>query len=256
MRKFISLFSILAFSLVLSSAAFAGPNHDASAAVGEAAAQAGSEALLGAKKIAKVFVVVGKTVVDGTAFVILSGAEGVVWIAEETVYGLKYVAKGAKFVIVQTAKGIRWVAVEALKAAEIVLEAALEVTELVIEDVVYVLIKVQEGFVFVAKQAIKAGKVVIRGVVYVAEKTMDGIVFVAEATANFIKKAAGWVADKTIAAKIRVKLASALIAGGVNANTLSDFQTTSVNASASPHLRKLATAAYNACTAFNAQYNQ
>jgi hypothetical protein len=254
MRKFINLFTILSFALVLSAPCFAGPNHDISDAVGQAGNQAGAEFVVGAKKIAVPFIVVGKAVLDGTSFVLLKGAEGVIWVAEEAVYGLKYVAKGAKFVIVQTAKGIRWVALEALKAGEIILEAALEITEMVIEDVVYVMIKIEEGFVFVAKQAVKAGKVVIRGVVYVAEKTAEGIIFVAEATANAIKKGLRWAADKAIAIKIRTRLANSLIAGGVGQDTVSYFQTMSVNADASAHLRKLSTAALNAVMAFNSAY--
>lgn len=256
MRKVISLFSILAFTLALSVPCFAGPNHDISDAVGAAGNAAGAEFVVGAKKIANVFIVVGKTVVDGTAFVLLKGEQGVIWVAEETVYGLKYVAQGAKFVIIQTAKGIRWVALEALKAGEIILEAALEITELVIEDIAFVLIKVEEGFVFVAKKAIQAGKVVIRGVTYVAQKTAEGIIFVAEATANAIKKGLRWAADKAIAVKIRTKLANSLIAGGVGPDTVSYFQQMSINADASAHLRKLSTAAYNAVVAFNTTYNQ
>lgn len=256
MRKFISLFSVLALVFSLSVPAFAGPNHDLSNAAGEAAQVAGEGFVAGAKKIAVPFIVVGRTIVDGTAFVLLKGTEGVIWVAEETVYGLKYVANGAKFVLIQTAKGIRWVAVEALKAGAIILEAALEVTELVIEDVAYVLIKVEEGFVFVAKKAVQAGRAVIRGVVYVAEKTAEGIIFVAEATHNAIKNGLRWAADKAIAVKIRTKLAGSLLAGGVQADTMTYFQGLSINAEASPHLRKLSTAAYNACAAFNAAYNR
>ena len=256
MNKIISLFSVIAFALALSTASFAAPNHDLSGAVGDAAAVAGEGFVAGAKKIAVPFIVVGRTVVDGAAFVLLKGEQGVIWVAEEAVYGLKWAANGAKFVLIQTAKGIRWVAVEALKAGAIVLEAALEVTELVIEDVVYVLVKVEEGFVFVAKQAIKAGRAVIRGVVYVAEKTAEGIVFVAEATHNAIVKGLRWAADKAIAVKIRTKLAGSLLAGGVTSDTMTYFQGMSINADASGHLRKLSTAAYNACAAFNAAYNR
>lgn len=254
MRKFISLFSVLAFCLAVASTSFAAPDHSLSNEAGAAAADAGAGFVAGAKKIAVPFIVVGRTAVDGVAFVLLKGEQGVIWVAEETVYGLKYVAQGAKFVLIQTAKGVRWVAVQALIAGEIILEAALEVTELVIEDVTLVLIKVEEGFVFVAKKALEAGKVVVRGVRYVAEKTAEGIIFVAEATENAIKKGLRWAADKAIAVKIRAKLAGALIAGGVGADTLSYFQTMSINADASPHLRRLSTAAYNCCAAFNAQY--
>lgn len=256
MRKFISLFTVLAFALVLTGSSFAAPDHSASEAVGQAAAQAGEGFILGAKKIAVPFIVVGRTVVDGVAFVLLKGAEGVIWVEETAIYGLKWVANGAKFVIIQTAKGVKWVAVEALKAGAIILEAALEVTELIIEDVVYVLIKVEEGFVFVAKKAVQAGKAIIRGVVYVAEKTAEGIIFVAESTANAIKKGLRWAADKAIAVKIRTKLSGSLLAGGVNADTMTYFQGLAINADASPHLRKLSQASYNACAAFNAAYNR
>ena len=256
MRKVISLFSVLMFALVLSHASFAAPDHTVSGDLGAAANTAAEGFVLGAKKIAVPFIVVGRTVVDGVAFVLLKGEQGVIWVAEESIYGLKFVAQGAKFVIIQTAKGIRWVAVEALKAGTIILDAAIEVTELVVEDVSFVLVKVEEGFVFVAKEAVKAGRAVIRGVVYVAEKTADGVIFVAEATEALIKKGLRWAADKAIAIKIRTRLAGSLLAGGVQADTMTYFQGLSINAEASPHLRKLSTAAYNACAAFNAAYNR
>jgi hypothetical protein len=256
MRKLISLFTVIAFALVVSSASFAAPDHTLSGEAGAAAAQAGEGFVLGAKKIAVPFIVVGKTVIDGVAFVLLKGEQGVIWVAEETIYGLKYVAQGAKFIIIQTAKGIRWVAIEALKAGEIILEAALEVTELIIEDIAFVLIKVEEGFVFVAKKALQAGKVVIRGIKYVAEKTAEGIIFVAESTANAIKKGLRWAADKAIAVKIRTRLVGSMLAGGVGSDTMTYFQGISINADASSHLRKLSLASYNACTAFNAAYNR
>lgn len=256
MRKIISLFTVLAFALVLTSVSFAAPDHSLSTEVGAAASQAGEGFVLGAKKIAVPFIVVGRTVVDGVAFVLLKGAEGVIWVEETAVYGLKYVAQGAKFVIIQTAKGVRWVAVEALKAGAIILEAALEVTELIVEDVAFVLIKVEEGFVFVAKKAVQAGKAVINGVVYIAEKTAEGIIFVAESTANAIKKGLRWAADKAIAVKMRAKLAGSLLAGGVGSDTMTYFQGMAVNADASAHLRKLSQASYNACAAFNAAYTR
>ena len=254
MRKIISLFTVLAFAMAVASASFAAPDHSLSDNAGAAAADAGAGFVSGAKKIAVPFIVVGTTVVDGVSFVLLKGEQGLIYVGEDVVYGLKYVAQGAKFVLIQTAKGVRWVAVQALIAGEIILEAALEVTELVIEDTVLVLIKVEEGFVFVAKKAVEAGKVVIRGINYIAEKTADGIIFVAEKTEAAIKKGLNWAADKIIAIKIRAKLSGALLAGGVQSQTISDFQTTSINANASPHLRKLALAAYNCSVAFNAQY--
>lgn len=256
MRKIISLFTVLAFALVLTSVSFAAPDHSLSDAVGQAGNAAGEGFILGAKKIAVPFIVVGRTIVDGTKFVLLKGSEGVIWVAEETVYGLQYVAEGAKFVIIQTAKGIRWVAVEALKAGAIILEAALEVTELIIEDVAYVLIKVEEGFVFVAKKAAQAGRAIVRGVVYVAEKTAEGIIFIAESTANAIKKGLRWAADKAIAVKMRTRLAGSLLAGGVGSDTMTYFQGMSINADASAHVRKLSLASYNACAAFNAAYTR
>ena len=255
MRKITSLFTVIAFALALSVPCFAAPDHSLSTEVGADAVVAGEGFVAGAKKIAVPFIVVGRTVVDGAAFVLLKGEQGVIWVAEETVFGLKWAAQGAKFVIIQTAKGVRWVAVEALKAGEIILDAALDVTELVVEDAVFVMVKVEEGFVFVAKKAIQAGKVVIRGVVHIAEKTAEGVVWVAEQTANAIQKGLRWAADKAIAVKIRTKLAGALLIGGVGADTLGYFQGMSINADASGHLRKLSTAAYNACTAFNAAYN-
>jgi len=256
MRKIISLFTVLAFAMAVATVSFAAPDHSLSNEAGAAAADAGSGFVAGAKKIAVPFIVVGTTVVDGVSFVLLKGEQGIIYVAEDVVFGLKYVAKGAKFVLIQTAKGVRWVAVQALIASEIILEAALEVTELVIEDVSFVLIKVEEGFVFVAKQALEAGKVVIRGVKYVAEKTAEGIIFVAEQTEAAIKKGLRWAADKAIAIKIRAKLSTALLAGGVGADTVSYFQTMSINADASPHLRKLSQASYNCVAAFNAQFNR
>lgn len=248
------LFVILALSLVISSPSRAAHDHPVSTTVGAAADQAGANFLAGARRIARPLAVVGRTVVDGAAFVLLKGEQGVIWVAEEAIHGLRYVKEGARFVLIQTARGVRWLAVEALAAGEIILDAACEVTELVIEDLAFVLVKVEEGFVFVAKQAARCGRVIVRGAVHVARKTADGIVFVAEATANALQNGLRWAADKALVLKIRARLASALISGPVSADSLGYFQSLSESAEASAHLRLLARAAFNASEKFNAAY--
>src|SRR5947208_1164189 len=99
MRKFISLLTILAVAVALSAPAMAQVDHSASGAVGAAADVAGHEFVQGAKQIAKPFIVVGKTVIEGAGFVILKGEQGLIYIAEDAVVGAKYLVKGAKFVI-------------------------------------------------------------------------------------------------------------------------------------------------------------
>lgn len=259
MFKNLSLVAVLAMSLISSAVpAVAGSNHDhsASGVVGEAALQSGRDFVAGAKKVAEPFIVLGKTVVDGTTFVMLKGAQGVIYVAEEAVVGLKYLAKGAKFIIVKTAQGIRWVAVEALKAVEIVFDAVIDVAELVIDDVVYVLVKVEEGVVFVAKKALAAGKVIIKGVKYVAKETVEGIVWVSEQTWNAIKAGATFARDKVVATNIRTRLSSAMATGAVSENTIAYFSNMAANTSASESTRKLAAAALAACQAFNGVYNK
>jgi hypothetical protein len=257
MKRFIGLVAILSFAVALSSTpVVAQPDHSTSDAVGEIASAAGREFVVGAKKIAVPFIVVGRTVVDGVAFVLLKGEQGVIYVAETAVFGLKYVVKGAKFILVKTAQGIRWVALEALRAAEIIFEAALEVTELIIEDVAYVLIQLEEGFVYVVKKLAQAGQIVIRGVKYVVKVTADGIVWITEQTWNAIKKGASWARDKLIAAKVRARLSAALASGSVGADTIQYFQTMSVNADASANLRRLSAASYAACLAFQAAYGR
>ncbi len=259
MRSFIAVLAILALTLTVSPSLVlaAGPAHDhtASGALGEAASQEGAAFVEGAKKIAKPFIVVGKTVVDGTQFVIFKTAQGVVWIAEEAVVGLKYVAKGAKFVIVKTAEGVRWVAVQAIKAGEIIFDAVVDLATLVIEDVVYVLVKLEEGVVFVAKKAVEAGKVVVNGIEYVAHKTIDGVVWVSRKTWDGIKAGASWTRNKIIATNIRQRLAGALAIGQVGDSTMSYFEKISINSGASASTRRLARASLAACKAFNAEYN-
>lgn len=255
MRRIIGLMAILAFALTLSPAlVMAEHDHSASNALGEAASQEGREFVQGAKKIAVPFIVVGKTVVDGVSFVVFKTAEGLVWIAEETVVGLQYVVKGAKFVVIKTAQGVRWVAVQALKAGEIIFDAVVDLAELVIEDVVYVLVKLEEGVAFVARQAIKAGKIVLKGVEYVIQETAEGIIWVSKATWNAIKAGASWTRDKVIAANIRQRLSGALLAGGASQDTLNYFNSLNTNAGASAGTRRLAGAALAACQAFNAAY--
>lgn len=256
MRNFNKLLLVTVLVLSAASAGRAAPDHSASGVVGAAASFAGAEFVAGARRIAVPLIVVGRTVVDGVAFVLLKGEQGVIWVAEESIYGLKYAVAGARFVLLETARGVRWIALEALAAGEIVLDAALAVTELVIADATYVLIRLEEGFTFVAKQSVAAGRVVIRGVRYLARKTADGVIFVAEATADAIDRGLHWAADKALAAGIRARLAAALTAADVGADSLGYFQTFSVNADASAHLRRLALAAYNCGTAFNAAYRR
>lgn len=254
MHSISRLFVILALALVISGPSWAAPDHSASTAIGAAADQAGASFLAGARRIARPLAVVGRTAVDGVAFVLLKGEQGVIWVAEEAVHGLQYVKEGARFILIQTARGVRWLALEALAAGEIILDAVCEVTELVIEDLAFVLIKVEQGFAFVAKKAVQSGRVIIRGVVHVAQKTAEGIVFVAEATANAIQSGLRWAADKALVLKIRARLAGALVAGPVGADSLAYFQSLSVSADASAHLRLLARAALNASEKFNAAY--
>lgn len=260
MRKLFGLMTILAFALVVTHPVVAGPDHSISGEVGAAASVAGKGFVEGAKKIAVPFIVVGKTVIDGTAFVILKGEQGIIYVAEEMVYAAKetakYIVKGAKFVIVKTAQGIRWVAVEALKAGEIIFEAVLDVAELVIEDTIYVLVKLEEGVTFVAKKALEAGKIVIKGVKYVLKQTVEGFVWVAEATWNAVKAGANWTREKYLVADIRTRLHSDLLLNGCGApkSDLVFFRNVAADEKNSAGLRKLSRAALDACNAFTASY--
>jgi hypothetical protein len=255
MRKFIGLLMILSFTLALSGPTLAQPDHGVSDALGAEAALAGQSFVKGARKIAVPFIVVGKTVIDGAAFVILKGEQGIIYVTEEVVFGLEYVVKGAKFVIIKTAQGIRWVAVEALKAAEIIFTAVLDVAELVIEDVVYVLIKLEDGVAFVAKKLVQAGRLVIKGVKYIVQKTADGIVWVTEQTWNAIRKGAAFAREKYIVVDIRARLSTGLMAGpGCHPADLEFFQNVSIDQNNSVGLRKLAGAAYAAAKAFTETY--
>jgi hypothetical protein len=259
MRKFIGLMTILAIALAVTTPVFAGPDHSASQEVGAAAAQAGAATVQGLKKIAVPFIVVGKTVIDGAAFVILTGAEGTIYIAEEMIYAVKetgkFIVKGAKFVIIKTAQGVRWVAVEALKAGEIIFEAVLDLAELVIEDVVYVLIKVEQGVAFVAKKLVQAGQVVLKGVKYVLRETVEGLIWVTEATWSAIKAGANWTREKWLVADIRTRLHSDMLTGcGAPKSDITFFRNVAADEKNSAKLRKLARAALDACTAFTASY--
>ncbi|MBI4861602.1 MAG: hypothetical protein HY815_15270 [Candidatus Riflebacteria bacterium] len=256
MNKFVQSLTALVLVLSLSFApAMAQVDHGLSNQVGQAANQAGAAFVVGAKKIAEPFIVVGKTVVDGVSFVMLKTAQGIIYIAEDCVVGLKYVVKGAKFIIIKTADGVRWVAIEAIKAGEIVFNAVLDLAELVIEDTIYVLVKLEQGVIFVAKEVIKAGKIVINGVKYAVEVTVDGIVRISEATWNIIKKSAAWTREKWVTADIRTRLSSGLVAGaGVCQRDMNFFAHMAGCSHNSADLRKLAAASYAACKAFRDTY--
>lgn len=259
MRKLIGLASIFAITMAVTAPVFAAPDHSLSQEVGAAASEAGQGFVAGAKKIAVPFIVVGKTVIDGVSFVILKGTEGIIYVAEETVYAAKetakFIVKGAKFVFIKTAQGLRWVAVEALKAGEIIFDAVLDVAELIIEDTLYVLIKLEEGVTFVAKKVVQAGVVVVKGVKLVLRKTADGFVWLAETTWSGIKAGAKWTREKWLTADIRTRLHSDLLLGcGAGSVDLSFFRNVSADEKNSPNLRKLAKAALHANTAFTATY--
>lgn len=259
MRKFIGLSTILALSLAVTAPVSAAPDHSLSSELGEAAAVAGKGFVAGAKKIAVPFIVVGKTVIDGVSFVVLKGSEGIIYVAEETVYAAKetakFVVKGAKFVFIKTAQGLRWVAVEALKAGAIIFDAVLDVAELVIEDTVYVLIKVEEGVTFVAKKLVQAGTVVVKGVKLILRETAEGFVWLAETTWNGIKAGAKWTREKWLTADIRTRLHADLLVGcGAPAGDLTFFRNVASDEKNSYGLRKLAKSALDANTAFTATY--
>lgn len=259
MQKFIGLATIFALSMAVTAPVFAGPDHSLSDAVGAEAAVAGKGFIAGAKKIAVPFIVVGKTVIDGASFIILKGSEGIIYVAEETVYAAKetakFVVKGAKFVFIKTAQGLRWVAVEALKAGEIIFDAVVDVAEIVIEDTVYVLIKLEEGVTFVAKKVVQAGVVVVKGVKLVLRETAEGFVWLAETTWNGIKAGAKWTREKWLTADIRTRLHSDLLVGcGAPASDITFFRNVSADEKNSFGLRKLAKAALDANTAFTATY--
>lgn len=258
MRNSIGLAAILALAATVAPVS-AAPDHSLSDGLGEAAAVAGKGFVAGAKKIAVPFIVVGRTAIDGVAFVILKGEQGLIYVAEETVYAAKetakFVVKGAKFVYVKTAQGLRWVAVEALKAGEIIFDAVVDVAELVIEDTVYVLIKVEEGVTFVAKKVVQAGQVVIKGVKLVLRETAEGFVWLAETTWNGIKAGANWTREKWLTADIRTRLHSDLLVGcGAPAMDVTFFRNVASDEKNSSNLRKLAKAALDANTAFTATY--
>jgi len=247
--------AILAVAVAVSAPAMAQVDHSVSTAVGSAADVAGHEFVQGAREIAKPFIVVGRTVLDGAAFVILKGEQGVIYVAEDVVVGAKYLVQGAKFVIIKTAQGIRWVAVEALKAGEIMFDAVLDVAELVIDDTVFVLIKLEDGMAFVVKEVAKAGQVVIKGVKYVVRKTADGVVWVTEQTWNAIKAGAAWTREKYLVADIRTRLSSDLATGsGAPSIDMEFFQNIGADQRNTAGLRKLANASYAACKAFRETY--
>jgi len=259
MRKFIGLMTILAYALVVTHPVLAAPDHSVSDDLGGAAAVAGKGFVEGAKKIAVPFIVVGTTVIDGVGFVILKGEQGLIYIAEDTVYAAKetakFLVKGAKYIYVKTAQGLRWVAVEALKAGQIVFDAVLDVAELVVEDTVFVLIKVEEGVTFVAKELVKAGQVVIKGVKLVLHETAEGFVWLAETTWNGIKAGAKWTREKWLTADIRTRLQSDHLAGcGAPDFDLEFFKNVAADDHNSPRLRKLARAALDASVAFTSTY--
>jgi len=259
MRTYIGLATILALSLAVSAPVVAAPDHSLSSEAGADAAVAGKGFVEGAKKIAVPFIVVSRTVIDGAAFVILKGEQGLIYVAEDSVYAAKetakYIVKGAKFVYIKTAQGIRWVAVEALKAGEIIFDAVLDVAELVIEDTVFVLIKVEEGVTFVAKEVVKAGKVVIKGVKLVLHETAEGFVWLAETTWNGIKAGARWTREKWLTADIRTRLNSDHLLGcGAPEMDLTFFRNVAADEKNSPQLRKLARASLDASVAFSATY--
>lgn len=259
MKKFISMVAFLAMGVALTVSpvvAADGHDHSASTAAGEAALVAGRDFVTGARRVAEPFIVLGKTVIDGTTFVMLKGAQGVLYVAEETLVGLKYVAKGAKFVIIKTAQGVRWVAVTALEIGEIVFDAALDIAELVIEKTAYVLVRIEDGVVFVAKKALAAGKVVVRGIKYVAKETAEGIIWVTEQTWNAIKAGATFARDKVVATNMRTRLSTAMLAGAVSDSTLAYFSSMAANTAASDSTRKLGRASFAACQAFNQVYNE
>lgn len=259
MRSLIGLMCALSLTLAVTCPVFAGPDHTVSQEVGAAAAEAGKGFVTGAKKIAVVLTVVGKTVIDGAAFVILRGEQGIIYVAEETMYAskelAKYVVKGAKFIYIKTAQGLRWVAVEALRAGEIIFDAVVEVAVLVIEDVEFVLIKLEQGVTFVARKAIEAGQVIVKGVKLVLRETADGLVWLAEASWNAIKAGAAWTREKALIADIRTILQVNFIAGcGAGAGDIRFFRNLSADEKNSPELRRLARAALDANVAFTATY--
>jgi hypothetical protein len=228
--------------------------HALSAEFGAAAADAGRDFAGGARRVATPFVVVGKTAIDGVAFVVLAGATGTVYAAEEAILGAKYVAKGAKFVLIKTAQGAFWVAVAAIVAGQIVLDAVEGITELVIEGVVYVLITLEQGVAFVAKTALATGRVVLGGMTYIMKETAEGIVWVSEQTWKAIKAGASWTRNSVLVANVRTRLSKALLSGDVGDGTMSYFRDMAANPHAGPDLRRLASASHAACAAFNATY--
>ena len=259
MRKFIGLATIFALSMAVTAPVFAAPDHSLSSDVGADAAVAGKGFVAGLRKIAVPFIIVGRTAIDGVAYVILKGDQGIIYVAEESVYAAKetakYIVAGAKFVYIKTAQGVRWVAVEALKAGEIIFDAVLDVAELVVEDTVFVLIKVEEGVTFVAKKLVQAGQVVIKGVKLVLHETAEGFVWLAETTWNGIKAGANWTREKWLTADIRTRLHSDLLIGcGAPAVDVTFFRNVSADEKNSSGLRKLAKAALDANTAFTATY--
>lgn len=260
MRSTMKMYLALGLSLslactgVLADADPQGGRHELSAEFGAAAGEAARDFGQGVKKVATPFVVVGKTVIDGVAFVTLSSAAGLVYVAEDAILGVKYLAKGAKFVLINTAQGAFWVAVGAIAAGAIVFDAVVDLSELVIEGVVYTLVKLEQGVTFVAKSALKGGQIVIGGVIYVMKETAEGIVWVTVKTWNAIKAGANWSRSSVLVASVRSRLSRALLAGDVGQSTLDYFRTMATNAKASPNLRRVAGAALAACTSFNAAY--
>jgi len=235
-----------------------GADHSISSEVGTAANAAGAQFVQGAQRVVEPFIVLGRTVIDGVQFIMLKGAQGVIYVAEDMVMGIKWVAKGAKFVIIKTAQGLRWVAVQALEIGEIILDAVCDAAILVIDGVHYVLVQLEDGVIYVAKKTIeianKVGHAIINGVEYVVHKTVDGIVWVTKATFEAIKKGAAWARERVVIANMRTRLAAALLAGGVGPDTLAYYQSMSVSTNATPGLRKLGAAAYAACKTFNEVY--
>lgn len=259
MRKLIGLVSLLSLALMAAPPVAAAPNHTVSEHVGAAAAEAGKGFLAGARKVAVVLTVAGRTTIDGIAFVILKGEQGIIYVAEESIYACKdvakYIVKGARFIYVKTAQGLRWVAVEALQAGEIVFEAVVDVAVLVIEDVEFVLIQLEQGVTFVARKALEAGRVIVKGVKLVLRDTVDGLVWLAESSWGAIKAGAAWTREKALIGDIRTILQANFLAGcGAGAGDIRFFRNLAADEKNSPALRRLARAAHDANVAFTATY--
>lgn len=249
----------LALALGLAGTANAAPGHALSGEAGAAAAEAGKGFVAGARKIAEEFVIVGRTTIDGVTFLVLKGAQGIVYVAEDTAYAAgqmgRWLVKGAKLVYIHTAAGLRWVAVEALKAGEIVFDAVVDVATLVIEDTEYVLIQLENGVTFVARKLVAAGQVVVKGVRLVLRETAEGFVWLADAAWDGIKAGAVWAREKWLVADIRTRLdADHLVGCGAPATDLAFFRNVAADERNSKGLRTLARAALDGSVAFTGTY--